>query len=187
MNSHYATMLRGAIVPLMLEKSLLSPHEVVKESAVLTLMNTDLEELASGVLNIHLLWSSVLEVVLAVYMLADYIGGNIFYVLFPLVCKLFSVEFFSAMALTDRIYAPAAGILSIGLSKWQGSSSGAWNKAIEKRVGRTARALSQMKSLKMIGLENAVSNQIQKLRVAEVSGFKFSMLLSTLIAVICEY
>ena len=61
-----------------------------------------------------------------------------------------------------------------------------WNKASENRVAQTAQALSQMKSLKMAGLEGAMSNQIQKLRVAEVSRFKFFVVLSTSIAVIGE-
>ena len=87
MNSLYATMLRGAVVPLMLEKSLTSPHEVVRESAALTLMSTDIEELASGVHNIHLLWSSFLEIVLAVYMLCDHLDDGIFYIFTLLACK----------------------------------------------------------------------------------------------------
>lgn len=180
-------MLRGAIVPLVLEKALVLPHEVVKESAALTLMSTDIDELASGVLNIHLLWSSFLEVGLAVYMLTDYLDDNIVYVLIPLACKLYTILHLSIIAFADKIYAPASIIISFGLGKWLGSSSGSWNKGIEKRVGRTARVLSQMKSLKMIGLEGAVSNEIQKLRVAEISRFKFFALLSTLIAAICEY
>ena len=80
-------MLRGAIVPLMLKKALVLPHEVVKESAALTLMSTDMEELASGVHNIHLLWSSVLEVGLAVYMLCDHLDDSVLYILTPLSCK----------------------------------------------------------------------------------------------------
>ena len=44
-----------------------------------------------------------------------------------------------------------------------------------------------MKSLKMAGLEGAMSNHIQKFRVAEISRFRFYIVLATSTAAIGEY
>jgi ATP-binding cassette, subfamily C (CFTR/MRP), member 1 len=43
-----------------------------------------------------------------------------------------------------------------------------WNKAIQKRVAVTSNVLSQMKGIKLLGLTERLSLNIQGLRVAEL-------------------
>jgi membrane carboxypeptidase/penicillin-binding protein len=47
-----------------------------------------------------------------------------------------------------------------------------WNGKIEERVALTSKNLLQLKSIKMIGLENAVSEQIKKSRLKEIASFR---------------
>lgn len=72
---------------MVIQKSLVLPSEVVKESAALTLMSTDIDGIASGIPQFHLFWSSILEVSLAVYMLNEELEDSAYYVLVPLLGK----------------------------------------------------------------------------------------------------
>lgn len=49
-----------------------------------------------------------------------------------------------------------------------GPSKGIWNAAVQKRVGVTSSALGNMKGLKLMGMTNIVSSDIQNLRVREL-------------------
>lgn len=65
-----------------------------------------------------------------------------------------------------------ASVLGFGLGRMFEWASSSWKKHTEKRVSQTARVLSQMKSVKMVGLENAVSLKLQNLRAREISAVR---------------
>lgn len=52
-------------------------------------------------------------------------------------------------------------------------------------MSQTTKALFQIKSIKMLGIEHAVSSSLQQLRVTEISAFKWLRLLVTIGTTIC--
>lgn len=80
----------------------------------------------------------------------------------------------------------ASTAISFGIGKFLSQANSSWKAAIQKRVARTTQALLQMKSLKMIGLEQAMSNTIQRLRIDEIACFKHMTFLSSLLNTICS-
>lgn len=48
------------------------------------------------------------------------------------------------------------------------TAKAAWNEVIQERVAKTSVVLSQIKAIKMAGLEDAVSDELQKLRQEEI-------------------
>lgn len=65
-------------------------------------------------------------------------------------------------------------------------ASAAWNKSIEKRVAQTTKALSQIRSIKMIGLEKPTTEQLQNLRAKETTAFKRVRALGTVMSVVSK-
>lgn len=49
-----------------------------------------------------------------------------------------------------------------------------WKASIEKRITKTAIIISQLKGIKMIGLERIMTNYVHGLRVAEMDAAKES-------------
>lgn len=62
----------------------------------------------------------------------------------------------------------ASTLCSFRLSKFMGPTKGIWNAAVQKRVGVTSSALGNMKGLKLMGMTDIVSSDIQNLRVKEL-------------------
>lgn len=92
MNYRLVSMLRGALISLILEKSLAVPFSVAKHSAALTLTSTDIEGIANGVPQFHGMWSSAIEVGVGLYLLSTVINQATFLVLLPILSKLPSGE-----------------------------------------------------------------------------------------------
>ncbi|KAK3185969.1 hypothetical protein K4F52_005192 [Lecanicillium sp. MT-2017a] len=112
------------------------------ESAAITLMGTDVEEAVEGLPELHEIWISVLETGLAVYLLSTFVGA-----------------------------AAAIGVVSV-ICKANFSARMEWNEQTQVRVAKTAKALAQLKPLKMAGLSPALTKYIQKQREKELIRFK---------------
>lgn len=56
-----------------------------KEGAAVTLMSTDVDGIATGIQEMHEIWASVVELVVAVYLLERQIGPACFLVVVPAV------------------------------------------------------------------------------------------------------
>lgn len=67
-------MVRGSLVTAIYTHTLELPIDALDETAAITLMSSDLERICEALLPIHNLWSSPLEIVLAIWLLHREIG-----------------------------------------------------------------------------------------------------------------
>ena len=67
-------------------------------------------------------------------------------------------------------------IAGVPLAVSCGEAQGVWLEAVEERVAVTSRVLGVMKSVKMTGLTETISNSLRDLRSAEInSSFRFRL------------
>lgn len=142
-----ATLARGVLVTAILHKSLKLSHTQLKKASALTLMTVDIETLTFTITSFHDIWASVLELGLAIFMLAKLIGGASFFVLIPAVIS---------------------AILSSYYTKKLGTARKTWNEKIERRVAETKDAIGQLKAIKMAGLAPFFTKHLQNLREDEI-------------------
>ena len=123
------------------------------DSAALTLMSTDLERINEGFRNLHDVWASILQAILAAWMLYNQLG----------------IVFVAPMGVVIVCFA-----LLMILMRFTVDSQKAWMAGVQKRVGLTATVIASMKNLKMSGLSAAVGDFVQQLRVDELAaGLRF--------------
>ncbi|KAI5463545.1 multidrug resistance-like protein [Mariannaea sp. PMI_226] len=142
------TSMRGALVPCIFNKTLRLQSEEANSAASLTLVTTDIETIAQGVIACHEVWSSFVEISLAVFLLARQVGvactvpvGVTIFVLVGAVC----------------IATPA------------GIRQAAWIKASQLRVANTSKTLGSIRSLRLSGLNSIAFSHIEKLRSEEIA------------------
>jgi ABC-type multidrug transport system fused ATPase/permease subunit len=118
------------------------------DNAALTLMSTDIERIDLGFMSLHDIWASIIQVVLASWMLYNQLG-TVFIAPIGVVLVCF--------------------IGLVILMKFTGDSQRGWMAGVQKRVGLTATVIASMKNLKISGLSAAVSDFVQELRVEELA------------------
>ncbi|KAK1701087.1 putative ABC multidrug transporter [Colletotrichum godetiae] len=160
MTFQLVTLFRGGLVSLIFKKTLSLDASVIKDSAPVTLMSVDIENIAVSMTFIHDVWAAAVELPVGVYLLYRQVGPPCFLLLIPgLVCT----------ALTTK------------LSTRMAPARVAWNQGVQKRVSITSSMLTQIKGIKMMGLTDHFSNIIQKLRVSELKlSTKFRILVTIL-------
>jgi ABC-type multidrug transport system fused ATPase/permease subunit len=142
------TMVRSILVTETFIKATKARIGTTDDSAAVTLMSTDMERIKRGLRTLHEVWASVIQVALAGWMLYNRLG----------------IVFVAPMGLVIVCF----GCLGV-LIKLTGDSQRAWMAGVQKRVGLTATAISNMKNLKISGLSDAISDCIQKLRIEELA------------------
>ncbi|KAI0147916.1 ABC transporter [Hypoxylon sp. NC0597] len=140
-------MIRAALITLIHDKTMNSYAETVNEGKVLTLISTDVDSLDTTGEWFHETWGQVLEVIIGIAMLAWVVGW-----VFPV--PLFIIFLCSRM--------------SQYVAKNLRSRQGHWNEATQSRISMTSAAISAIKSIKMLGLQRAISARIQELRENEL-------------------
>ncbi|OLN96559.1 Canalicular multispecific organic anion transporter 1-like protein 1 [Colletotrichum chlorophyti] len=154
------TLFRGGLVSLIFKKTLALDASAIKDSAPVTLMSVDIENIAVSMTFIHDVWATVVELPVGVYLLYRQVGPPCFLLLIPgLVCTAVTTKLSARMA-------PARVT---------------WNQGVQKRVSVTSSMLTQIKGIKMMGLTDHFSGIVQKLRVAELKlSVKFRVLVTML-------
>ncbi|KAI1107946.1 ABC transporter [Jackrogersella minutella] len=140
-------MIRAALVALIHDKTMHSYAETVNEGNVLTLVSTDVDGLDTIGEMFHETWGQVLEVMIGIAMLSWEVGW-----ISPL--PLFVIF------LCSRV--------SRYVAKNLRSGQGNWNQATQSRISVTSAVISVMKTVKMLGLQGAMSAHIQGLRRHEL-------------------
>jgi ATP-binding cassette subfamily C (CFTR/MRP) protein 1 len=86
--------------------------------------------------------------------------------------------------LTDWKVCLIAGIpLALASAKAQGT----WLEAVEERVAVTSKVLGVMKSIKMTGLTDTISDNIRDLRSQEIKASFLYRLYTVVIVTVCEF
>lgn len=71
-------MMRGSLIPLIYEKTLQVDSTSTSKSTpsgTLTLVSTDIETISGGILLFHEIWSNILEIGIAIYLLERQLGA----------------------------------------------------------------------------------------------------------------
>ena len=68
-------MMRGSLIPCIYKKTLDLETSEVNPAAALTLVSTDIETIKDGIVHLHELWASPIEVAIAIYLLKRQLGA----------------------------------------------------------------------------------------------------------------
>lgn len=139
--------LRGALVSHILAKSHRLPVSDAKKSSAVTLMSTEIESIATGLPKCLDLPIGLVEVGLGVYCLSRFTGySSILVVIMTIMSSIISYILGRRVTLAYR----------------------AWSKSIESRVAETSAVLSQLQTIKTLGLGPTIAKHVQHLRAKEI-------------------
>ncbi|KAK0370729.1 ABC transporter [Colletotrichum limetticola] len=148
-NQRAASMTRGSTTALVYRKALrldlTSPD--VSPSAALTLVGTDSETISQGIMQLHEVWSGLLEIGIGIYLIYRQLGAA---------CAMPVALVFVVLLATAFLAFPT------------GKASAEWIKASQDRVSTTSKTLGNIKWLKISGLNDVAFSVIQKLRTIEL-------------------
>jgi ATP-binding cassette subfamily C (CFTR/MRP) protein 1 len=68
-------MLRGALVGIIYNRTLISPDGLHDDSAAVTLMSTDIDRIAIAMQSVHEIWARLLEVGIGIWLLEKQLGA----------------------------------------------------------------------------------------------------------------
>jgi ATP-binding cassette subfamily C (CFTR/MRP) protein 1 len=174
-------MARGALVSMVFSKTLtVSAHvNAGKGSNTLTLMSTDVGRISRGLDGLHEIWASPIEVGIAVWLLERQMGAAC---IVPSIIALGkhtqSSSFVDNKTIATNLHL-ASTFSVIRLTKLIGPAQVAWNKGVQQRLNLTSSILGNMKEVKLLGLSDRWSKEIQALRVRELELSKKSRTLSS--------
>jgi ATP-binding cassette subfamily C (CFTR/MRP) protein 1 len=143
-----ATMVRGSLVNAIYAQTLDLSITSLDESAAVTLMSSDVQQICDAILPIHNTWSGPLEIALAIWLLQKEIGLAL---LGPLLI--------TALAISGPFI----------ISSHMGKAQKTWIERIQTRIDATAKMLQAMKGVKMLGLNSKMSSIVYQLRLDEIA------------------
>ncbi|KAH7145722.1 P-loop containing nucleoside triphosphate hydrolase protein [Dactylonectria estremocensis] len=150
-NGRSATMLRGVLVSAIFSKATETSIAAADDSAAVTLMSSDVEVIVRAVKEIHEFWANVIQIAIATWLLSIQIG---YAASGPII-----VSFLALLA-------------TIGVAPLAKKYQVAWLQKTQKRVGITSAMIGHIKSIKMSGLAQKLSDTIANLRVEEIKASK---------------
>ncbi|GAQ46650.1 ATP-binding cassette transporter [Aspergillus niger] len=139
-------MARGALISLVHDQTMRLPGKEAESEAV-TLINSDVDSVESVGEILHDTWAYLLEVIIGITLLAARLQWFAF---LPLVIIL------------------ACSRMSAYVAKHLEPRQKEWNTATQARIATTTSVLSGIKSLKMMGIEDAMQSLISQLREKEL-------------------
>ncbi|EED13629.1 ATP-binding cassette transporter, putative [Talaromyces stipitatus ATCC 10500] len=154
----FITMFRGATVSLIYRHALLlQDNDLPDRSTAITLMGSDVDRISACLVNLNECWARSIEVVIGIIILAYQIGW---------VCVMpIAVVVVSSLG-------------CIQVSKRIGGRQRIWIDAVQERIAITSSILTDMKSVRMMGLSWHFTKVIQGKRVTEthrMAGFRWSI------------
>ncbi|OCL14026.1 putative multidrug resistance protein MDR [Glonium stellatum] len=141
------TMLRGGLVSMLYQKTTDLSLKDVDPASSMTLMSADIERIVQGWQSMHEIWSNVIEVALAIYLLEKQLG---------VAC---------AVPIGVALLSMAGSIVAMNFVM---SRQAMWLEAIERRISATSVMLASMKGIKMCGLKQTLFDSLQNLRIEEL-------------------
>ncbi|PYH94624.1 hypothetical protein BO71DRAFT_226685 [Aspergillus ellipticus CBS 707.79] len=143
----FITLLRGTLISAIYQKTL-TLNDVDAKKATVSLMSTDVEMACTGLEQSHEIYSSLLQIGIAIWLLERQVG---------------------VACVSPAVVAVACAIATYKLSQHVGQSQKAWLESIQQRLNATTSILSHMKTVKMSGFAKNLSSRISGLRDAELS------------------
>ncbi|KAG4423435.1 hypothetical protein IFR04_003402 [Cadophora malorum] len=145
--SRFTTMLRGGMISLLYDRTLKLQDGLSTKSAVLTHMSTDLDNAIEFLEKINNIWACALEIAVGTWLLERQVGATC---VVPLLVALVCVA--------------GQGQVAKSIGKYQQQ----WNEAIQQRVKNTSLMLGAIEEIKVTGLGESTSSNIQKQREQEL-------------------
>ncbi|KAH8799341.1 putative multidrug resistance protein [Xylogone sp. PMI_703] len=142
------TILRGILVGLIYNKTLISPDGLNDDSAAVTLMSTDIDRIAVAMQSIHEIWGRLIEVAIGMWLLEKQLG---------------------AVCVIPIIIIIISGVANSQMANIMSIKQKIWNGAIQRRISMTATMLGSMKNVKMMGLSRFMVRNIQNQRIHELN------------------
>jgi ATP-binding cassette subfamily C (CFTR/MRP) protein 1 len=135
----------------------------VDTASSLTLMSADIERIVTGMQTAHELWSNILEVAIAIFLLQRELGAA---------CAIPIGVAIGTSNTSDPLYQLTLKLVSLagslGATGLVMQRQAMWLEAIERRIAATSAMLGSMKGVKMCGLTDVLRNDLQRLRVDEL-------------------
>jgi ATP-binding cassette, subfamily C (CFTR/MRP), member 1 len=159
-------MARGGLISMMYSKMTKLSVTTVDPTASLTLMSADIERIVTGWQTMHEIWANLVEIVLAIYLLQRQLGAAC---AIPLAVAIgMSHDDFAWICIYSHEITLASLIGSLVATSLVMSRQAMWLEAIERRINATTSMLGAMKSVKMCGLTEVLSSNLQNLRLEEI-------------------
>lgn len=158
--------LRGSLIALIYRETLAMSVSEQKESEVVTLMNADVERIATGLRQSQELWASLLEIPLSVWLLSRQIS-------------------WAALAPLGVILICTSGAL--GSAPKLISSQKSWLERIQARVNMTTAMISLVRPVKMTALTPRLEKDITELREKEVENSGIFRRMLVTITTFCKF
>ncbi|KAL9488539.1 hypothetical protein ACSS6W_000816 [Trichoderma asperelloides] len=150
-NGRCVTMLRGILVSAVFSKVTEVSVVAIDDSAALTLMSSDVDVIGRAMREIHEFWANIIQIAVATWLLSQQIG---YAAAGPIVISVISL-------VATMLVSPLAKKYRVG-----------WLERTQKRVGITSAMIGHIKSIKMSGLSQHLSDTIAALRVQEITASK---------------
>ncbi|KAL4967241.1 P-loop containing nucleoside triphosphate hydrolase protein, partial [Aspergillus stella-maris] len=146
--ARYSIRIRGGLISLIHHQTVNTRAVDLGDTTAITLMGTDVERIVNGFKFIHELWASLIDIVIAIYLLERQVGAAC---LTPAVIVL--------------LFVTATFKLSAATNKYQRL----WIERIEERLRLTSYTLENIKAVKMLGLSERLYCIIKNLRYVEIA------------------
>ncbi|KAF4778786.1 hypothetical protein HER10_EVM0010424 [Colletotrichum scovillei] len=141
------TMLRGVLVAAIYTKTTELRVAPGDDSAAVTLMSTDVEAIIRAWRELHEFWANTIQIALATWILSTHLG---YAASGPIIVSVFALG-------ATVFLAPSAQKYQI-----------IWVEKVQKRIGITSAMIGHIKSIKMSGLTQKLSQSLADLRLAEM-------------------
>ncbi|KAI1774955.1 ABC transporter [Hypoxylon cercidicola] len=147
-NFRFTTRLRGGLIALIYDRTLHKRAADGSEITAMALMSTDVERIMNGAQRLHSIWSSLVGIVIACWLLG--------------------------LQMSVACIAPIVLVLVFIAATYKVSKSAKaaqlrWVERVQERLKVTSSFLSNMKAVKMLGISPVMSSVVQKLRVDEIN------------------
>ncbi|KAI3390389.1 hypothetical protein diail_9824 [Diaporthe ilicicola] len=155
--------MRGCLVAAVFEKTTSIDPSQYDMTAPVSLVSTDMERIIAGCKDVHEVWANAVQVAIAIWLLYLELG---------IAC------------VAPAAVATVSSLGSMLMSSYADKTQVSWMEATQERVGATAKAIAGMRSIKLLGLSDAVFTLLQKLRNSELHAARHFRYIEVLTATI---
>lgn len=157
------TRVKGGLLGLIYQATIDTKMIDHKQTTAISLMGTDVERIGLNLLQFHEIWASMIEIVVAVWLLERQVSLACFAPVIVILGEWLSL-FISIVMLNST----ASLSINVAVSTWSKTAQVAWIEMVQSRLQTTLRVLDEMKAVKMLGLSDIMSKLVQSLRVSEI-------------------
>jgi ATP-binding cassette subfamily C (CFTR/MRP) protein 1 len=168
MTFRFLIRLRGGLIALIYQQTVEARAVDLGSINGLTLMGTDVERIVLNLLTVHEVWASLMDIFVAIFLLQRQM---LLACLVPALVTFSKISHFTMDYSGDTFTNSCLPVFVIGtfkFSAWAKTAQRVWIENVEKRLGVTTAMIEAMKTVKMLGLSEKMSNIISNFRTIEI-------------------